>query len=170
MNIALFGFMGVGKTTVGKALAEMTAMNFVDLDEIIIKRTGKSIKEIFEEDGERFFRVIEREITYEISELNGQIIACGGGTVLDNENLTNLRRSSRMVLLDAEPDVILERVEKEDGKRPLLLGSFKLERIQGLLKTREAGYILAADIVVSTTKKTPDQIATEILEKLRGEV
>ena len=166
MNIALFGFMGVGKSAVGKVLAEMTGMNYVDLDEIIIERTGKTISEIFEDEGELVFREVERKITHEIAGLKGQIIACGGGTVLDDENLASLRRFSRMVLLDAEPEVILERVEKEEEKRPLLMVDDKLQRIQGLLQARKPEYMRAADIVVSTSKKTPKQVAKEILEKL----
>ncbi len=170
MNIALFGFMGVGKSAVGKVLAEMTGLNYVDLDEIIIERTGKTISKIFEEEGELVFREVERKVTREIAGLNGQIIACGGGTVLDDENLANLRRSSRMVLLDAEPNIILERVEKEGKKRPLLMADDKLQRIQDLLQTRKPGYMRAADIVVSTSKKTPKQVAKEILEKLGGDL
>jgi shikimate kinase len=168
LNIALFGFMGVGKTVVGKILAEQTGMKYVDLDEIIIQRTGKSVAEIIENDGERVFREIEKKITYEISGLNGQVIACGGGTVLDDENLTNLRRTAKMVLLDAEPEVILGRVEQEEGKRPLLKVNNKLEKINALLKIRKPGYMRAADIVVNTSRKTPKQVASEVLEKLGG--
>ena len=112
MNIALLGFMGVGKTAVGKVLAKMTGMNYVDIDEIIVDRAGKTIPKIFEEEGELVFREIERAVTHEIAGLDGQIIACGGGTVLDDENLASLRRASKMVLLNAEPETILERVTK----------------------------------------------------------
>lgn len=168
MNIALFGFMGVGKTAVGEILAKITGMNYVDIDKIIVERAGKTIPEIFEEDGELVFREIERAVTHEVARLDGQIIACGGGTVLDDENLASLRRASKMVLLNAEPEIILERVEKDEDKRPLLTADDKLGRIQSLLKARESGYIRAADIVVSTSKKTPRQVAEEILVQLRG--
>ena len=166
MNIALLGFMGVGKTAVGKVLAKMTGMNYVDIDEIIVDRAGKTIPKIFEEEGELVFREIERAVTHEIAGLDGQIIACGGGTVLDDENLASLRRASKMVLLNAETEIILERGEKDEDKRPLLMADDKLGRIQSLLKARESGYMRAADIVVSTSKKTPEQVAEEILEQL----
>ena len=119
MNVALFGFMGVGKSAVGKMLAEKLGLSFVDLDEEIVSRTGRSIESIFQEDGEERFRELERAVTKEYSALDGQVIACGGGTVIDPENLENLRRSSRMVLLTAEAEVILERVEAEGGVRPV---------------------------------------------------
>jgi shikimate kinase len=170
LNIALFGFMGVGKTAVGCVLAKLTGMSYVDLDEIIVDRAGKTIPEIFEEEGEPAFRGIERAVTREVAGLDGQVIACGGGTVLDDENLANLRRSSKMVLLVAEPGVILERVKKDDDNRPLLATDDKLSQIQSLLKSRESGYMRAADIVVDTSKRTPEQVAEEILEQLGRDV
>jgi shikimate kinase len=170
LNIALFGFMGVGKTAVGKILATLTGTSYVDLDEIIVDRAGKTIPEIFKEEGEPAFRGIERAVTREVAGLDGQVIACGGGTVLDDENLANLRRSSKMVLLIAEPRVILERVKKDDDNRPLLATDDKLSQIQSLLKSRESGYMRAADIVVDTSKRTPEQVAEEILEQLGRDV
>ena len=168
MNIALFGFMGVGKTVVGKVLAETTGMRYVDLDEVIVQRTGKTISEIFGGDGEEAFREIERRVTGEVAGLDGQVIACGGGAVLDDENLANLRRTSRMVLLTAEPEIIAERLMEEDEVRPLLMVDDKLGRIQSLLKARIPGYVRAAEIVVSTSRKTPEEVADEILSKLGG--
>jgi shikimate kinase len=91
--VALFGFMGVGKSVIGKLLAEELGLSFVDLDEELVCRTGRSIESIFEEDGEKRFRVIEKVVTKEYATLDGQVIACGGGTVIDPENLENLRRS-----------------------------------------------------------------------------
>jgi len=166
MNVALFGFMGVGKSAVGRILAEKRGLSFVDLDEEIVRTTGRSIESIFQEDGEERFREIERTLTEEYSALDGQVIACGGGTVIDPENLENLRRSSRMVLLTAEPEVILERVETEGDVRPLLNVEDRLGKIRSLLSKRWPSYIEAADIIIDTSEHTPQVVVSIIIENL----
>lgn len=166
MNVALFGFMGVGKSAVGKILAEKLGFSFADLDEEIVSRTGRSIESIFEEDGEERFREIEKAVTKEYSALDGQVIACGGGTVIDPQNLENLRRSSRMVLLTAEPEVILERVEAEGDVRPLLNVDDRLDKIRSLLTKRWPRYIEAADIIIDTSEYTPRVVVSIIIENL----
>jgi shikimate kinase len=162
MNVALFGFMGVGKTVVGKILAQKLGLAFVDIDEEITKKTGKKITTIFEEDGKATFRKIEKSVTSEIAERDHQVIACGGGTILDQDNLNHLRRNSTLILLTAKPEVILERVYSEGDIRPLLMVEEKLDRIQSLLKERNQQYMQAADIVVDTSGRSPSQIAEEI--------
>jgi len=166
MNVALFGFMGVGKSAVGRILAEKRGLSFVDLDEEIVRTTGRSIESIFQEDGEERFREIERTLTEEYSALDGQVIACGGGTVIDPENLENLRRSSRMVLLTAEPEVILERVETEGDVRPLLNVEDRLGKIRSLLSKRWPSYIEAADIIIDTSEHTLQVVVSIIIENL----
>ena len=166
MNIALYGFMGVGKTVVGKALAEMTGMAFVDLDEEIVGRAGRTIPEIFEE-GELAFREIERGITQEIAARDGQVIACGGGTILEADNLSSLKRNSILVLLTAEPEMILKRVMAEGDVRPLLNGEDKLQRIESLLEARNSAYTQAAELILDTSRITPEQVAEKILESMR---
>ena len=166
MNVALFGFMGVGKSAIGRMLAEKLGLSFVDLDEEIVSRTRRSIESIFEEDGEERFREIERVVTKEYSALDGQVIACGGGTVIDPQNLDNLRRSSRMVLLTAEPEVILERVEAEGDARPLLNVDDRLGKIRSLLSKRWPRYIEAADIIIDTSEYTPQVVVSIIIENL----
>ena len=166
MNVALFGFMGVGKSAVGKLLAEELGLSFVDLDQEIVSRTGRSIESIFQEDGEVRFREIERVVTKEYSALDGQVIACGGGTVIDPENLENLRRSSRMMLLTAEPEVILERVEAKGDVRPLLNVDDRLGKIRSLLSKRWPRYIEAADIIIDTSEYTPQVVVSIIIENL----
>ena len=166
MNVALFGFMGVGKSAIGRMLAEKLGLSFVDLDEEIVSRTGRSIESIFDEDGEERFREIEKTVTEEYSALNGQVIACGGGTVIDPENLENLRRGSRMVLLTAEPEVILERVEAEGDARPLLNVDDRLGKIRSLLTERWPRYIEAADIIIDTSEYTPQVVVSIIIENL----
>ncbi|MBL7168465.1 shikimate kinase [Candidatus Bathyarchaeota archaeon] len=166
MNVALFGFMGVGKSAVGRMLAEKLGLSFVDLDEEIVSRTGRSIESIFQEDGEERFREIERAVTKEYSAFDGQVIACGGGTVIDPENLENLRRSSRMVLLTAEAEVILERVEAEGGVRPLLNVDDRLGKIRSLLTKRWPSYVEAADIIIDTSEYPPHVVVSIIIENL----
>jgi shikimate kinase len=166
LNVALFGFMGVGKTLIGGLLSERLELSLFDLDEEIVKRTGKSIDSIFQEEGEARFREIEKEVTREVSQLDGQVIACGGGTVIDPENLENLRRSSRMVLLTADPQVILERVEAEGDVRPLLNVDDRLGKIRRLLTKRWPRYVEAADIIIDTSEYTPDAVVSIIVENL----
>ena len=120
MNIALFGFMGVGKTAIGQVLAEKTGYTFIDVDDEIVARAGKSIPRIFEEDGEERFRAIEKTLALEVAAGDRQVIACGGGTILNQESRRGLAESSKMILLTAEPATILERVEAQGGTRPLL--------------------------------------------------
>lgn len=167
MNIALFGFMGVGKSSVGLLLAERMGLAFVDIDEEVIKRVGMAIRAIFEEEGEARFREIEREITGEIARLDGRVIACGGGTVLDPDNLAALRSGSIMVLLTAGIDTIISRVEDEGGVRPLLEVEDRHRRIKALLMKRHPAYIRAADLIVDTTGEGPEAIAEAIIDQLR---
>jgi len=166
MNVALFGFMGVGKSVVGRMLAERLDLSFVDLDEEVVRRTGRSIEQIFKEDGEERFREMEKAMVREYSARDGQVVACGGGTVLDPENKENLRRSSTMVLLTAEPEVILERVESEEDVRPLLNVEDRKGKIRGLLSERWPSYLKAADIIVDTSEYPPHEVVSIIIENL----
>lgn len=168
MNVALFGFMGVGKSVIGRILADKLGYSFIDIDEEIVSKTGRAISTIFETRGEATFRDIERSVTCKVSAMENQIIACGGGTVLDNDNLESLRGNSAMILLTAEPEIILERVKAEGDTRPLLPVENRLERIHGLLSVRHPKYIRAADYVVDTSNSTPEQVADEILNYLMG--
>jgi len=167
MNIALFGFMGVGKSEVGRILADRLGLTFVDLDDEVARRAGKSIAAIFEEDGETAFRALERAVALEAAARDGQVIACGGGTVLNDESLRSLRESSVMVLLTADPVTIMRRVA-DDYSRPLLNAPDRLERIAALLSKRRPRYLRAADIVIDTVRRTPEQVAEELLHRLRG--
>ena len=167
MNYTLYGFMGVGKSVVGRALSEITGMTYVDLDEEIVERTGKTIPEIFEEGGEEAFRKIERATTQEIAARDGLVIACGGGTILDADNLSSLKHNSRLVLLTAEPEIILKRIEAEGDVRPLLNGEDKLQRIKNLLEARNSAYTQVTELILDTSGMTPEQVAEKILESIR---
>jgi len=162
--------MGVGKTIVGKLLAEKTGLTYVDLDEEIVNRKGKTIPLIFSEEGEAAFRSIENEVTHDIANNIGQIIACGGGTVLKSENRETLQSSSSMVLLTADPEIILQRVEAEGETRPLLMVDDKVGKIRSLLAERNPKYVEAADLIVDTSDLTPEEVAEEILKNLEWDL
>ena len=167
MNVAIFGFMGVGKSFVGRLVAEALGMEFVDLDETIVADAGMDVPAIFEKRGENGFRELEKEATWMIAARDGVVIACGGGTVLDEDNLEALRRNSRMILLTADPEAILRRVEADGDTRPLLSVEEKVEPIACLLGERMPRYLEAADKAVDTSGKTQAQVVREIIEYLR---
>ena len=158
-NIALIGFMGAGKTQVGKALAKELDREFVELDSLIERRAGKSIPEIFEQDGEIAFRELEIEVTKQISRDKNLVIACGGGIVLNKINIDRLRKDSIIVYLIASPRVLLERVSGGGGERPLLNVSNRASEIQELLRFRKPFYERAADIKIDTSKSGIDAVA-----------
>jgi shikimate kinase len=182
-NIALIGFMGAGKTAVGKVLAKRLGKEFVELDLLIEQRTGKSIPEIFQQDGEVAFRELEIELTREVSRGKNLVIACGGGIVLNRINIDRLKNESIIVYLVASPRVLLRRVSGSGEKRPLLKTSNRggdeprhydldarspLDRsIQELLRFRKPFYDRAADIRIDTSKLDIDCVAERIIVELK---
>ncbi len=138
-NLILVGFMGTGKTSVGRMLAEKLCMTFVDMDDIIVERAGKPISRIFAEDGETHFRKIERDLARELSGRNNMVIATGGGIVLNGDNIRDFGRTGLVICLCAKPETILERVEG-DTSRPLLSGDDKMGRIMKILESRRHLY------------------------------
>lgn len=166
LKIVLFGFMGVGKSVVGKILAERLGFGFVDTDEEIEKMVKSSISTIFEKYGEVKFRILERDIVKKASSRDRVVIACGGGTVIDPTNVNMLKRGSIMVLLTAEPEVVLERIIKDSNIRPLLSVSDRLKQIKNLMSSRLNKYLEPADMVIDTSNKTPEDVARKIFERL----
>lgn len=164
-NIALVGFMGAGKTVVGKALARHLGMIFVDSDETIVERERRSINDIFAKDGEPYFRKVEKEVIKEISQRDGLVIACGGGAVLDKDNMLNLQRNGVVIYLQTSADVIFERTKNYDH-RPLLNVENPKKQIEDILKTR-APFYSQAEYTIDTSKLTIDEVVNKILEILR---
>jgi shikimate kinase len=168
MNVVLFGFMGVGKSVVGRMVAERLGMDFTDVDDEVVRRAGKPVSAIFEDEGEPAFRELESAVVREASDRDGQVIACGGGAVLRAENVKCLKRDSIMILLTADPETILERVERDGGTRPLLKADGRLERIESLLSERICHYLEVADIVIDTSGRIPAQVADDVVQCLEG--
>ena len=166
-NIALTGFMGSGKSAVGKVLAGRLGRRFVELDDVIEEMAGKSIPDIFRQDGEIAFRELEIEATGRVSKGSDLVIACGGGIVLNMINIDRLRETSRIVYLTASPGVILKRVSSEEGQRPLLEVDNPTLTIGELLKFRRPFYERAADLRISTSRLSTDSVAERIISRLK---
>jgi len=166
-NIALIGFMGAGKTAVGKALAEKLNKEFIETDALIEQRAGKSIPEIFQQDGEIAFRELEIEAIKEVSTNKKLVIACGGGIVLNKINIDRLKKESTIVYLPAPPRIILKRVSSEAGQRPLLEVDNPALTIRELIRFRKPFYERAADITINTSKLDIDSVVEQIISKVK---
>jgi shikimate kinase len=163
-NIILTGFMGTGKSTVGKILAERLGYGFVDTDELIVAQSGRTIAEIFEADGEAVFRQMEAAVAEQLAGERGLVIATGGGFMLNAANAEAMERSGQVFCLKAPAEEILRRLEADDNRRPLLAVANPFERIETLLAEREAEY--GRFVGVENAGKTPGEIATQIIHLL----
>lgn len=166
-NVILTGFMGTGKTSLGKLLAQRLGRPFVDIDKKIEDEAQLTIPTIFERYGEEHFRELERLAVKELSERRGLVIATGGGTIKDEDNLERLKSSGVLICLTTEPEEILLRTSRH-GERPVLDGggSERLETIKRLLAERKKFYD-RADYQVDTTEWSPLQIIDDICKYLR---
>jgi shikimate kinase len=166
-NIALVGFMATGKSAVGRNLARKLHRRFVDLDALIEKAEGRKVWEIFAEKGESYFRRLEKQTLEQILSQQGQIIATGGGIILDEGNLTLLRQKSLLIGLTASTEVLVGRVGR-NSKRPLLKGADVRARIEELLQQRQSRYA-QADVSIDTSGLTINQVVEKILDIIRSE-
>ena len=165
-NVALIGFMGAGKSSVGRVLAKKLGKNFVDVDKLIEKKAGKSIARIFAEDGEPAFRELERDVTVEVARQAGQVIACGGGVVLNKSNTDALKNTAVVVYLKASEGVIRKRVSSGRNKRPLLANRACADSIEIMMAKRRPLYEQAADITLDTSRLGIEAAAIKIIERL----
>lgn len=159
--------MAVGKSAVGRTLARKLKRRFVDLDKVIEKAEGIKVRDIFEQKGEVYFRQREKEALAQILERHGQIIATGGGVVLDQENVKLLRDKALLICLAASTDVLLKRAG-HGGKRPLLKGSNRKERIEEILRQR-ANHYAQAHAWVETSDLSVDEVVQQIVTLLNLE-
>jgi len=165
-NIVLIGFMGSGKSLVSSKLAEILKRKVVSTDELIEEREGRPITEIFKESGETHFREIEKKIVKQVSEAKNIVIDCGGGVVLNQDNIVNLKEKGVLVYLSASAKSIYENI-KDKTHRPLLNVNDPEEKIGELLDQRKSLYE-QADMVIETDGKSTEQICGEIVESMEG--
>lgn len=161
-NIILIGFMGCGKTSVGIKLSYRLRRPMIDTDKLIEKDEGRTISEIFETDGEDYFRNLETECLKRLTEtVNNHIISVGGGLPIREENHILLKKLGTVVYLRAKPGTIYERL-KHDTTRPLLQGDDPQQKIRTLMEKRASVYEKAADIIIDVDSKDFDTIMDEI--------
>lgn len=163
-NIILCGFMGSGKTTVGRQLACLTGRRFEDTDEIIVNKTGMTIPEIFEKFSEQHFRCLEREACADLAVQTGLVIAVGGGALTFAANVKVLSATGDIVLLDVPVDMILKRL-KDDNTRPLLARSDRENATRALYEQRMPIYKAAAAFTVNAAADA-NAVAQNIIKTL----
>jgi shikimate kinase len=165
-NLALIGFMGTGKSSVGRLVARSLHFDFVDTDQMIEERVGKRVSEIFEQDGEPVFRQFEREAVDRLAQMRGVVIATGGGMPANEYNLGSLKSHALVACLWASPETIWNRVRRH-SHRPLLQAPDPRQRIRELLETREMWY-KQADVLMSTDLRTLPEVAQNILHQFHA--
>ncbi len=162
-NIVLTGFMGAGKSVVGRRLAKRLGLKVIDTDDVIEEDSGMKISDIFTRFGEAHFRELESEAVRKVSSLENHVIITGGGVVLKAENIENLRKKGKVVYLRASPEVIYKRV-KDKTHRPLLQVPDSLEKIRELLENR-AQFYASCDIELDTTNLSVEEVVSEIMKR-----
>lgn len=166
-NIVLIGFMGCGKTTIGTALAEKLEYKLLDTDAVIVDKEGKSIKTIFAEQGEGYFRNVETKTLEELEQtLEKAVVSTGGGLPLRECNGTILKRLGFVVFLKVEKETVLKRLEG-DTTRPLLQGDNVENKVKDLLEFRNPIYEYTAHVAIETDNKSVDEIVDEIIRNYR---
>lgn len=167
VNLALIGFMGAGKTSVGRLVADQLHFDYLDTDELIVSRTGHSIAEIFQTDGESAFRALERQVVAGLAERTKTLISTGGGLPVNPDNLASLKTHALVVCLWASPEKIWERV-KNQTHRPLLHDPDPRKKIRELLTAREPFY-KQADVLVNTDIRSVREVAQHVVHQFRLE-
>ena len=162
-NLALVGFMGTGKSSVGRQVAHLLHFVYLDTDQVIEARAGKPIARIFEEDGEPAFRALERRVVQELTQRRKTVISTGGGLPVDDANLASLKTHALVVCLWASPEAIYERVRGHEH-RPLLNQPDPQAKIRELLAIREP-YYRQADVLVNTELRNVREVAVQVVHQ-----
>jgi shikimate kinase len=169
-NLILIGYRSAGKTAVGKCLAERLGIPFCDTDEMISRRTGKSVREIVAEKGWEAFRREERIVIKGLTFMHGSVIALGGGALMNPANLELLKGKGLFIWLTADAATIVERMEKDGAtheQRPPLKNEDPLSETAALLKEREPVYRVISDLIVDTAGRSVEEITEEIIKLVR---
>lgn len=161
-NIVLVGFMATGKTSVARELAKRLNREYVSIDSLVEEQEKRAIKEIFAQSGEKYFRDVESKIIGQISDREGLIIDAGGGAVIEEENIKNLKRNGVLICLRASPEAILART-KHATQRPLLNVPEPAKIVHELLKIRES-YYAKADYSIDTSNLSVNDVVEEIIK------
>lgn len=164
-NIILTGFMGCGKSTIGRLTSSLTGFEYIDMDMLIQRQHSMSVSEIFEVYGENYFRKAERGICKLCSLISSYIIATGGGVIKDEDNMHNLSRNGVIVYLSSSPGKIYSNL-KHDNSRPLLSGGNKLEKITQMLNERTPLYEKYAEICIDVSNTFPENAAKLLLHEV----
>jgi len=160
--------MGAGKSAAGRALAGKTGKTLVEIDALIEAKVGKTIKQIFAEEGEIAFREYEIVVIKELSPRKNLVLACGGGVVLNKINIDRLKQESVVIWLTASTEAILQRLKTSGDTRPLMSGKSNENDVQSLLLFRQPFYERAADLQVDTSGLSVAQVVENILKKLES--
>ena len=160
-NIYLIGFMGTGKSTVGKLIAQRLGMDYMDTDSMVEAKAGMTVSQIFEDFDEEAFRKLETEILKEVTERKNLIVSTGGGIVVTKGNMELMKKKGKLVTLMSSPELIYDRI-KDDRGRPLLEVDSPLDEIKRLIYERAPFYI-NADFIVETSELTAEEAAEEII-------
>ncbi len=169
-NLVLIGYRGTGKTSVGAELARILERPFVDLDQVLVAEAGRSVADMVAQGGWEEFRRREKDLVARHRHCRGQVLATGGGVVLDPENIENLRENGCLIWLTAEPAAIQARLaadQPQDGFRPSLTGDDTVNEVLEVLKFREPMYRAAAQVIIDTTIQSIPQVVQAILAALK---
>lgn len=167
MNIVLMGYRGTGKSVIGRILARRLKRPLYSIDRMIVEEEGRPISEIVQQEGWPRFRELEARMVERVAGRDDCIIDCGGGVVLDERNVERLKQNGRVILLEAEFEVILDRLRHGRGRPPLEDGISFEEEQKKVLDERKDKYAAAADIVCDTSRARPGQTVQDIIERLR---
>lgn len=171
-NLVLIGYRATGKTSVGARLAEMLHCPFVDLDQVLVRQAGRSVADIVAQGGWAEFRRLEKELVARYGDARGQVLATGGGVVLDPDNVAALKENGILIWLTANPAAIQARLAQDqprDANRPSLTGGDTIREVIEVLEERAPLYQAAAQIIIDTTHNSVAQVVELVLAALKSE-
>ena len=171
-NLVLIGYRATGKTSVGARLAEVLQRPFVDLDQVLVREAGRSVADIVAQGGWAEFRRLEKELVARYRDARGQVLATGGGVVLDPDNVAALRENGILIWLTADPAAIQARLAQDqprDANRPSLTGGDTIREVAAVLEERAPLYQAAAQISIDTTHRSVAQVVKLVLAALKSE-